>query len=114
MLQPDLQVCAEGAEAWAKASDVPELAAFLGSRPASILPPPLTTSAAPVRTAPAARAPGADSPPRDLAPKLRELWIICRNASNDLLLEQKTKHWKTFFKTEQEIIVAECKHRGLL
>lgn len=66
---------------------------------------------APMPARSAAAAP--EAAPRDLPPLLKELWLICRNASDELLLEQKKKHWKRFFKNEQEIIGAEIARRGL-
>ncbi len=147
ILQPDLQVCAEGTEEWRAARDVEELASILprSSAPVppplptlSVGPPPLPSSPATppalpplampgavppgVKTAPpgvAAGAPAArprpaeEGAPRDLPPKLRELWVICRNAPDELLLEQKKKYWKQFFKNEQQIVAAEMKRRNL-
>lgn len=54
-----------------------------------------------------------EAAPRDLPPLLKELWLICRNASDELLAEQKKKQWKKFFKNEQAIISAEIARRGL-
>jgi hypothetical protein len=120
ILQSELLVCVEGSEGWVKAADVEELAALLmvpsipPPRPGSG-PGPIAGAAPPgmAKAAAGGAVAGSDAPPRDLAPKLRELWVICRNASDDLLREQRAKHWKAFFKTEQEIIAAEITRRGL-
>lgn len=96
LLQPDLQVCPEGEDAWGRAAEFPELAAMIRAAPA----------APPVRAV-------RESPPEDLAPKLQELWRICRASSDDLLQEQRIKNWKEYFAPEREIILAELKRRSL-
>jgi hypothetical protein len=129
ILSDELLVCVEGAEEWLKATDVAELAALMvPAVPAASATPhasatpavqsgsgpgPVAAFAPPERISAHAAVAGSESPPRDLAPKLRELWVICRNASDELLKDQKAKNWKTFFKNEQEIIAAELKRRGL-
>ncbi len=131
-LQPDLMVCREGSQEWVAAKDVPELKVE-----SSIPPPsgaPVNAALQPVAFAPPAAgpaAPGGPAPrpgpgavsgktggvpeaaPRDLPPLLKEFWMICRNASDDLLAEQRAKHWKKFFKNEQQILAAELGRRGI-
>lgn len=134
-LQPELMVCREGSQDWLMARDVSELAVAQAAPPSgsparSALQP---VAFAPVTPASAASAPAAPAPaskpvagagvvkaggvpetaPRDLPPLLKEFWMICRNASNELLVEQKAKHWKRFFKNEQQIIATEMERRGL-
>lgn len=94
VLSLELQVCAEGEEAWQRAGDIIELAALL------VVPETLP--------APEPR----EGPPDDLPPLLRHFWLVCRNASEQLLAEQKSKHWKKYFKNEQAIIFSELERRG--
>lgn len=136
-LKPDLQVCAEGGQEWQAARDVPAFATLMASAapvvsaPAGVAAfPPGAFGPRPVAAAPpgATSPPGAggrmvatptakhdapESAPKDLPPLLKELWLICRNASDELLFEQKSKHWKSYYKTEQKIIAAELTHRGV-
>lgn len=114
-LQPELQVCLEGANVWMRAADVIELAALMIA-PGPVFPPspglagPLVAGPG---LAPAPAPVAAEPPPKDLPPKLREFWVICRNASDDLLKAQKTTFWKEYFKNEKEILTAEIQRRGL-
>jgi hypothetical protein len=120
-LQPDLQVCLEGSDAWTRAADVIELAAMMVAPESVALPPvgvPSPLVAGPgLAPAPAPRPGGApaaaETPPKDLPPKLREFWVICRNATDELLKAQKTSFWKDYFKNEKEILEAELKRRGI-
>ena len=104
-LTRESQVCVEGSDAWVSASALPDLALLFAPAPAR-MPPSLVTSA-PASSS----APRHDTPPADLPPKLRELWLICRHAPDELLLEQKKKYWKKYFKNEHEIIEAEIARR---
>jgi len=139
ILKHDLQVCAEGSDEWSAAENVQELAVYLTPAvpppfaPASVTPPPFAAqqgampfgpfgnrtasspfgSTTPVQTAPPVRARPNDQAPKDLPPKLRELWIICRNAPDELLQRQKKEFWKKYLKNEQKILEMEIIRRGL-
>lgn len=101
LITRETQVCIEGSDAWMPASAAPEL---------GLLIPPVSRPIASV----AAVANVGGVAPAELPPKLRELWLICRNAPDGLLAEQKSKHWKSYFKNEQEIIAAEIARRPAL
>lgn len=120
ILRPELQVCIEGTEEWKLAGTVPELTQYLFSVQTPVTPPSMPKSyqgqgvqSSPLKEPQPKAAKPAEAAPKDLPPKLKELWIIARNAPDELLIEQKKVHWKKFHKNERMIIEAELARRGL-
>lgn len=113
---PDLQVCPVTGGDWIPASQVSGLAPSAPAAPPQPAAPPKAAAPVPPGAPTAAKddnASAVDAPPDDLPPKLQELWRVSRNAPDELLIQQKKKHWKKYYKNERVVILAELDRRGL-